>query len=297
MNNRRSMTWAACDALAAAGEKPSIGKVREWTLTQHGSKRGSDADVQADINAWFKDLLHLRTHQEQISGLPEPVAALARELWLQANEAASKALDKEREAIAGQARELEHKLAASEERLNRTIESLNETKNELAVAREAITGRDAAIAQLERNCTDLRATLLVRDERINTLTGDLDRKDKQVSAVHEQLDAFRKHTLLHIDEARAEGRYWQAECHRQKESAAQYLVKVSSLEIAAAEARGRVTGLEELIATAREQIASLESQLTLMHSRANSEIHSPTPASPGKRAKKLPVSKAAKRPT
>jgi hypothetical protein len=51
MNERRSLTWEACDALASTGEKPTIGKVREWTLVERGAKRGSDADVQADINA------------------------------------------------------------------------------------------------------------------------------------------------------------------------------------------------------------------------------------------------------
>jgi hypothetical protein len=49
---RQDLTRLACDALAGAGKKPSIGLVREWTITTAGAKKGSDGDVQKDINLW-----------------------------------------------------------------------------------------------------------------------------------------------------------------------------------------------------------------------------------------------------
>ena len=53
---RQELTWRACDALAAAGKKPSIGLVREWTIAATGPKKGSDGDVQKDIHLWGETL-------------------------------------------------------------------------------------------------------------------------------------------------------------------------------------------------------------------------------------------------
>ncbi|MGI4849657.1 MAG: DNA-binding protein, partial [Janthinobacterium lividum] len=78
--NRVDLTRIACDAIAAQGKKPSIGQVREWTIANCGGKKGSDGDVQRDISSWFDDLLKLK-RDKHIEGLPDAVAALARDLW------------------------------------------------------------------------------------------------------------------------------------------------------------------------------------------------------------------------
>ena len=46
---RQDLTNVACDSLASEGKKPSVPLVRERTMQLAGIKRGSDGDVQKDI--------------------------------------------------------------------------------------------------------------------------------------------------------------------------------------------------------------------------------------------------------
>ena len=95
---RQELTWRACDALAAAGKKPSINLVREWTIASTGAKKGSDGDVQKDINGWFDDVLKLK-RDSVIDGLPDAVGSLARDLWRLAVDCAGDALAGERDVL------------------------------------------------------------------------------------------------------------------------------------------------------------------------------------------------------
>ena len=99
MSERRNLSWAACDALAAQGKKPSLGLVREWTIATTGAKRGSDGDVQQDIHQWYDDLLKLKRDRD-IADLPAAVSGLARDFWRLAVDSASDALAAERAALA-----------------------------------------------------------------------------------------------------------------------------------------------------------------------------------------------------
>ena len=99
--SRQELTRLACDTLAAAGKKPSIGLVREWTIAETGAKKGSDGDVQRDINLWFDDLLKLK-RDIAIDGLPDAVGSLARDFWRLAVDSATDTLAGAREALAAE---------------------------------------------------------------------------------------------------------------------------------------------------------------------------------------------------
>jgi hypothetical protein len=135
-SGRRELTWQACDALAAAGRKPSIGSVREWTLANHGRKQGSDTDTQADINAWYALLLTARQEQQTIAGLPEDVAALARSLWRKANEAAADHLAERRRAIDAELERARGETAAATEAAAAAHRHAAATGHALDVARK-----------------------------------------------------------------------------------------------------------------------------------------------------------------
>lgn len=90
--------WAAADALLKAGEQPTIERIRLHL------GRGSPNTVGPHLKAWFRGLSERLDTPGQGSGLPEPVARLANQLWDNALEAArtewAAGVAVEREALA-----------------------------------------------------------------------------------------------------------------------------------------------------------------------------------------------------
>jgi chromosome segregation ATPase len=271
MTDRRTLTWQACDALATTGKKPSIGSVREWTLATTGAKRGSDTDVQADVNAWYQELLKLRHTAVAIPHLPDPIAALARELWVKANEAAADALAAERDTIAAQVAAAHEVAAAAESRATAANARAEATTHELDVARESIRHLEVALSQLRATIEATAARhadqLEARDERIAALTDDFARREREYATRIAELDGVRKHALLQIDEARTESRHWKTEFHRidaeNTRTVARYQQSAASLEADLAGARGRLSAVEEALAASRQRCSQLEGEWAL----------------------------------
>ena len=266
MRDRRTLTYAACDAIAAAGKKPSISSVREWTLSTQGKKQGSDTDVQGDINAWFQELLALKQEKLVVSGLPDEVAALARAMWIKACESAAERLNTERAENQLLITAAEEKVQAAAAQITEAHQRTEIVEHECDVAREAIR-------RLEESLTEMRITavaiderhagqLLARDERITALTTDFARKEAEYAARIIELDGVRKHALLQIDEARIESRHWKAEFDRvdteNKSSVVTYRQRASALDAELAGVRGRLGAVEESLAASRQRCSQLE---------------------------------------
>ncbi|MDY7549163.1 DNA-binding protein [Glaciimonas sp. CA11.2] len=266
MSDRRTLTYAACDAIAIAGKKPSIASVREWTLANQGKKQGSDTDVQGDINAWFQELLALKQEKLVVSGLPDEVAALARAMWIKACESAAENLNTERAENQGLVTAAEQKVAMAAAQITKANQRTEQVEHECDVAREAIR-------RLEESLTEMRTTaaaieerhagqLLARDERISALSTDFARKETEYAARITELDGVRKHALLQIDEARIESRHWKAEFDRvdaeNKSSVVTYRQRASALDAELAGVRGRLGAVEESLAASRQRCLQLE---------------------------------------
>ena len=273
MRDRRTLTYAACDAIAAVGKKPSISSVREWTLSTQGKKQGSDTDVQGDINAWFQELLALKQEKLVVSGLPDEVAALARALWIKACESAAERLNTERAENQMLVTTAEQKVAMATAQIAQANQRTESVQHDFDVAREAIR-------RLEESLTEMRATataiaerhagqLLARDERITALTTDFARKESEYAARITELDGVRKHALLQIDEARIESRHWKAEFDRvdteNKSSVVTYRQRASALDAELAGVRGRLGAVEESFAASRLRCAQLEAAAMTAH--------------------------------
>lgn len=263
------MTWLACDALAAAGRKPSIASVREWTLANQGRKQGSDTDTQADINAWYALLLAMRQEKQTVAGLPEEVAALARGLWIKANEAASDSLQAHRETI-------DDALAAARRATADAVADALTARHEAAQTGHALDVAHESIRRLEEALSALRATveatevrhagqLQAKDERIAALTRDIARKESEHAARLVEFDGLRKHALMQIDEARTESRYWKSECERTAQqhqtSLAAERQNTATAQAELAGASGRLSAIEEALAAAQSRAAQLENEL------------------------------------
>ncbi|MGS0741466.1 DNA-binding protein [Glaciimonas sp. GG7] len=287
MNDRRSLTHAACDAIARAGKKPAITSVREWTLATHGKKQGSDTDVQGDINAWFQELLALKQETLVVSGLPDEVAALARALWLKANEAAATTLGDERAEVQQQVIRAHAAIASAEEQAQVTHRRAEVLGHELDIAREAIR-------RLEESLTEIRSTaaaieerhagqLQSRNERIAALTTDFTRKEAEYAARITELDGVRRHALLQIDEARVESRHWKQEFDRvdaeNKSTVVTYRQHASALNAELAGVRGRLGAVEEALTASRVRCTQLEAGLV---AKERETPAAPRRLSPGK---------------
>jgi chromosome segregation ATPase len=263
---RQDLTRLACDALAAAGRKPSIGLVREWTLSSAGIKKGSDGDVQKDINGWFEDLLKLK-RDNAVAGLPDAVGALAREFWRLSIDSADETLAAEREAMQVQLARAEEGVDHAERRADAADARSAALTQALALANATIAGRDDVIAHLEQAHSDARALLLAREERIASLGDELARSTQQHAAGFAELDGLRKHSLLQIDQARGEVRHWKSEFervdHENRTTLETYRQKASSLANDLAGARGRLSAIEEALAAARARNAELEQRMVV----------------------------------
>ena len=285
--SRQELTRLACDALAAAGKKPSIGLVREWTIASTGAKKGSDGDVQKDIHGWFDDVLKLK-RDSAIDGLPDAVGSLARDFWRLAVDSASDALAGERDALALDKAAADRRVAQAHEHTRIAGDLANTLTTRLDIATETIAGRDDTIRRLEDALAQARASATAKDERLAGIADELARTTAQYAAGLVELEGARKHSLLQIDQARGESRHWKAEFervdHENRTTLETYRQKASSLATELAGARGRLSAIEEALAAARARNAALEQRMVVTPEEAVAAESRPRTASAAKRA-------------
>jgi chromosome segregation ATPase len=266
--SRPDLTRLACDAIASEGKKPSIGLVREWTIQNAGAKKGSDGDVQKDINAWFNDLLRLK-RDNAIEGLPDTVTALARDLWRLATDVAAENLASSRREADLQVLAAEARTAVAETRTAGALAQAESISHALAVASESIRRLEASAAENKAIAASTAerhgGQLLARDERIAALVSDLGRKDAERAAGLAELDGLRRHSLMQIETGRGEARHWKTEFeranHENRNTLETYRQKTSTLDTDLAAARGRLGAVEESLAASVLRTSQLELEL------------------------------------
>lgn len=286
---RRELTWLACDALAVSGRKPSIASVREWTIVNHGRKQGSDTDTQADINAWYGVLLAMKQENHAVAGLPEEIAALARQLWLRATDAATDGLATQRIAVDAELTKAQLATTAADQATTVALERVDAISHELDVARESIRRLEGAlsIAHASAQAADVRHALQIeaRDERLATMAREATKKDAEQTARVAEFDGLRKHALLQIEEARAESREWKNTCeraaatHQTALTAERQAIATARAELAGAS--GRLSGVEEALSLSQHRNAALEQIVEQLREQSAADTPSPLPRKPG----------------
>lgn len=269
---RRELTWMACDALAAAGRKPSIASVREWTLANQGRKQGSDTDTQADINAWYAVLLSMKQERQSVAGLPGDVAALARDLWIRANEAASNLLATQREAMQAELATAQQEVDAATAEATEAHRLNQATAHALEVAREAVRRLEDTVSTLRTaaEATEVRhaGQLQARDERLAALRQDSTAREAEQSARLVELDGLRRHAMQQIEDARGELRTLKAEAERQAQAQQALLAAERQATVSArselSAAAGRLSAIEEGLAAEQRRSAAAETALAYL---------------------------------
>lgn len=297
---RQQLTFAACDALARSGRKPSVALVREQTMLFAGIKKGSDGDVQEDIRLWYDALFALK-RDAAIGGVPEQMATLFRATWRGAVELAEEGLAAERATLK---REREQ-AAADVDRAGAAADAL---RHQLALAQAELDARDGAIARLDGTVAQCRAELVqlnaklgAKDERIAGLTDELARKTTEQAAAVTELDGARRHALLQVDQARGEGRHWKEQFERADQDARgartaadTYRGKASNLEAELAGTKGRLQAMQETQVAEKARLIALEAQLQTEQATARRNLDEVASARVGAQAAHARMESAAR---
>lgn len=157
---RREAVWEVCDQLSAQGIKPSLRSVKMHY------PRGSDTDVQKDVNGWFENVFAQYARRRVIPALPDSVVQAMEAFWETASVEADRQFVKEREALEKIRVELK--------------QSLESAQAELAVVTAARTKSD-------QDNVDLRLELAHR-------TTQLEEAEKQIDALRLDLDELRRYS-------------------------------------------------------------------------------------------------------
>lgn len=271
--DRKTITWAACDALATTGKRPSISQVRSWT-NEIGVTKGSDGDVQRDINLWYSTLLEMR--QKGVLELPEPVANMARDLWVSACAMADERLAKEKADLVALELELRNAVSAAEEKEQATAHELELALQDAINVKQIKASMEAdqvkSNAKHEANYGEYRAAIAAKEERIVTLESELTRVSTEHARNEEILESTRKHRLIEIDQARVEMIEWKDKAKRfEMENATTvetYRQNNSSLSASLSNLKGRNEAMTEALAASQlrekellQQIDAIKSEL------------------------------------
>lgn len=260
--------WAAADALIAAGDRPTIERVRQ----KIGS--GSPNTVSPMLDAWYRTLpgrLGVAAPVEGSAGyrLPPEVADAARQLWelacrdagelaRQANDAQRTALDRREDALTAAEAEFERReqaFASTKASLEESVLRGNDTITGLQRQLDAAQQRQAAV---ERQVEQLREALAASQGRQEALraehTAALAQRDVTMAETQQRHDAAERRALLEIDRAREEARQAAARAARDAVRAAEAQATIGQARDRAVEA---LREQAQAAATAQQQMAAL----------------------------------------
>lgn len=205
---RRETVWAVCDQLSSQGIKPSLRSVK-----MH-APRGSDTDVQKDVNGWYEQVFAQHARRRVIPALPEAVVKAMEAFWETAALEANSQFMNAREAQAETERELKEQLAAVEAALAEARVAATAADQALEAVRLALSQRtlehEAALKDAAALRHDLDVLRREAHSREQTLLEELARSQAaQVQTLKAQREDFEAQVKL-IREGAAQ----QAEAHQ-----------------------------------------------------------------------------------
>lgn len=261
--------WAAADALIAAGERPTIERVR----LKIG--RGSPNTVSPMLEAWFATLaprlgVAASDSQPVEEGAPKELRQALDKVWAaavaSAHDEADRALEPERDRLAQQGLKLD---IARQELLQREA-ALNERgialEHALELAKSQLRDQTAQLEKAGRDLEQARSSLanLVQerdagrrqfDEQLRTLAEERQRAEQRTAANERRL-------LEEVDRARQEAK----QSSRAIEDASQkHAAEKQSLERTNAALDARVHEREVELATLAEKLRSAEARAVELH--------------------------------
>lgn len=150
---RREAVWAVCDQLSAQGLKPSLRSVKMHY------PRGSDTDVQKDVNGWYEYVFMQHARRRVIPALPDAVVRAMESFWETASLEADGALVKARESHETIRAELEAQLDAARAEIAEAKVAASKAEQESVDLRLELSHRATLLESVEKDVTGLRREL------------------------------------------------------------------------------------------------------------------------------------------
>ena len=257
----------AADALVAAGDKPTVEKVRAALGT------GSPNTVTRMLDAWRSGLAERLQKVLQLPELPPEAGQAMTALWQLAVEHANRLL--QARMAEGQAALMANEARLDEERMRWTT-TLTEAETAVAQARTRQELAEHACANLDSQLRDshaLREDLVQQRDRLQALadrqTGELEAMQADKTARLAAADQERERMATHIravedrahqevDRARQETKQWQQRLEATERS---YRDTAQALEVRCEASQKQVQNAEKEVARLLGQVSALETSL------------------------------------
>lgn len=164
--DRRSAVWAVCGHLGTLGVKPTVREVRRFYT------RGSDTDVQGDINEWWAALWQDYRDRYTLPGMPTSVVEAADALWKLALAEAARTAEEARE-------DAQNQVAAA-------IEEVAAVRAEAAAARQQTQETARRLELSVQECAQLRERILDLESRLANETGQRQSAESRLADMREE---------------------------------------------------------------------------------------------------------------
>lgn len=148
--SRREAVWEVCDQLSAQGIKPSLRSVKMHY------PRGSDTDVQKDVNGWFEHVFAQHARRRVIPSLPEAVVKAMEAFWETASLEADNQFAKEHQAHEEMRAVLQEKLDGAMAELAQAKAAAAKSDQDNVDLRLELSHRSSLLDDAERENTELR---------------------------------------------------------------------------------------------------------------------------------------------
>ncbi|HEV7270604.1 DNA-binding protein [Pseudoxanthomonas sp.] len=187
----------AADELVAAGERPTVDRIRAHLGT------GSPNTVTRWLETWWRGLApRLHSAQQAIPELPAPVSRLAQQLWEQAvgiaRTDAEQAMAQDRLQLDAQRRDLESREGERQAQLRNAADAADQASQALAATQQRLADLQRANNLQQEQIRDLsgqRASLEARSAR---LEADLYAAQQRATQREESLIAERDAQAQHL---------------------------------------------------------------------------------------------------
>ncbi|MFC0679443.1 DNA-binding protein [Lysobacter korlensis] len=276
----------AADALLLAGERPTVDRIRQHLGT------GSPNTVTRMLDLWWKALgprLSAQQRKVELPAAPEPVAALASQLWEQAlacaRDDADTAIAAEREALARAREAAEERISAAESATVTAREAEARAAQALATAHQRLDDRQALVDRQSAQIDDLsrqrdeavklgqqlQAEVLALRERLQALQAEHE-SAREAQAAH--LRAVEDRAHVEVDRARQETRELKQQLHAADKA---HAGRVRQLEFDLSQVQTGSAQLARELAAEQARRETLEAQQTELRRSLDAALK-PAPA-------------------
>ena len=183
---RREAVWEVCDQLSAQGMKPSLRSVKMHY------PRGSDTDVQKDVNAWYEFVFTQYARRRVIPALPDTVVKAMEAFWETASVEADSQFVKERETHEAIRAEMKDKLESALSELGQVKAAASKSEQDNVDLRLELSHRTTLLTEAEKEIEGLRRDLDELRRHIQKREQDLLEEMARAKAAHERALTYQR---------------------------------------------------------------------------------------------------------